>query len=73
MIFWFWRLKPTLPPKTAINPDNTVYANVSDPSLPPWVTMQWFFISAFAREGYTWGKFNIRDLSEVLLYPGFYR
>jgi len=30
-------------------------------------------VLAFAREGYTWGKFNIRDLSEVLLYPGFYR
>lgn len=30
-------------------------------------------VLAFAREGYSWGKFNTRDLSEVLLYPGFYR
>jgi len=30
-------------------------------------------VLAFAREGYTWGTFNIKDLAEVLLYPGFYR
>ena len=28
---------------------------------------------AFAREGYSWGKFNLKDLAEVLVYPGFYR
>jgi len=30
-------------------------------------------VLALAREGYTWGTVNLRDLGEVLSYPGFYR
>ena len=30
-------------------------------------------VLAFAREGYSWGKISGRDLTEVLLYPGFYK
>jgi len=30
-------------------------------------------VLAFAREGYSWGTVNLRDLAEVLVYPGFYR
>eukprot|EP00088_Acartia_fossae_P037541 TRINITY_DN3873_c0_g1_i4.p1 TRINITY_DN3873_c0_g1~~TRINITY_DN3873_c0_g1_i4.p1 ORF type:complete len:348 (-),score=64.74 TRINITY_DN3873_c0_g1_i4:308-1351(-) len=30
-------------------------------------------VLAFAREGYSWSKFNLKDLAEVLVYPGFYR
>jgi L-2-hydroxyglutarate oxidase len=30
-------------------------------------------VPAFAREGYSWGKVNARDLAETLRYPGTWR
>lgn len=30
-------------------------------------------VLALAREGYSWGTISLKDLKEVLLYPGFYR
>jgi L-2-hydroxyglutarate oxidase len=30
-------------------------------------------VLALAREGYTWGRINLRDCAETLLYPGFWR
>ena len=28
---------------------------------------------AFKREGYRWSDLSLRDLGEILSYPGFYR
>lgn len=30
-------------------------------------------VLALAREGYTWGTISLKDLKEVLMYPGFYK
>jgi len=30
-------------------------------------------VLALAREGYSWGTISIKDLKEVLMYPGFYK
>ena len=30
-------------------------------------------VLAFKREGYTWSDIGIKDLSEILTYPGFYK